>query len=156
MNVGQIISYNDMTNQESFTLQKGMNFNVKNKDYHIILMSTQKNAPYKDTILPKNKTIIYEGHNIQKNHNKSGIPSNKVDQPMYTPSGTLTENGKFYNAVKTYKQYNKSPDKVKVYEKIKSGMWRYNGYFYLTDAWIENDNYRNVFKFKLDLIDEYL
>jgi hypothetical protein len=38
---------------------------------------------------------------------------------------------------------------VKVYEKIRSGIWSYNGFFELINSWIENDGIRNVFKFKL-------
>lgn len=41
-----------------------------------------------------------------------------------------------------------------MYEKIKEGVWSYNGYFYLTDAWIEISNNRNVFKFRLEMIED--
>jgi hypothetical protein len=38
-----------------------------------------------------------------------------------------------------------------VYEKIRDGIWSYNGVFNLTDSWQENDGNRMVFKFKLVL-----
>lgn len=41
-----------------------------------------------------------------------------------------------------------------MYEKIRSGIWVYNGIFKLVDAWEEESNYRKVFKFKLELVDE--
>jgi len=36
-----------------------------------------------------------------------------------------------------------------VYEKIRSGIWSYNGVFHLVDSWRERDEYRTVFRFKL-------
>lgn len=38
---------------------------------------------------------------------------------------------------------------VCVYEKIKKGIWSYNGVFHLIDSWTERDDHRSVFKFKL-------
>ena len=43
---------------------------------------------------------------------------------------------------------------VKVYEKIKDGIWVYNGVFELVDAWTEKSENRNVFKFKLHVTDK--
>ena len=44
----KIISYHQLTTQEGGTqVQKGMNFGIK-KNYSIVLMSTEKNAPYVD------------------------------------------------------------------------------------------------------------
>jgi len=42
-----------------------------------------------------------------------------------------------------------SQELIKVFEKIKDGIWVYNGVFELHDAWIEESESRNVFKFKL-------
>jgi hypothetical protein len=36
-----------------------------------------------------------------------------------------------------------------VYEKLRQGVWSYNGVFHLVDSWQENDGQRKVFKFKL-------
>lgn len=38
---------------------------------------------------------------------------------------------------------------MRVYEKIKQGIWSYNGIFHLVDAWQEESEGRQVFKFKL-------
>ena len=152
MQRGEIIRYVDMTIAEGINLQRGMNYNVPGKNYHIILMSVRKNAPYADKWLPEENAIIYEGHDVQKNYNFSSLPSDKIDQPMFNPSGSLTENGKFYQAAMRYKETNISPEIVKVYEKIKDGIWVYNGYFHLIDAWQEKLD-RTVFKFRLEMID---
>ena len=40
---------------------------------------------------------------------------------------------------------------VRVYEKIKPGIWTYNGLFELTDSWQERDENRSVFKFRLEV-----
>jgi hypothetical protein len=41
-------------------------------------------------------------------------------------------------------------------KKIRPGIWVYNGLFRLVDAWQEQSEFRKVFKFKLDLIDELI
>ena len=153
MNRGDIIRYVDMTIEEGFSIQRGMNFNISDKDYGIILMSVRKNAPYADRFEDNGTTIIYEGHDVQKNHAPEGTNTKDLDQPMKIPSGLLSENGKFYEAAQKYKT-EKVAKIIKVYEKIKDGIWVYNGFFKLTDAWIEPSGKRNVFKFKLEMIDE--
>jgi hypothetical protein len=42
---------------------------------------------------------------------------------------------------------------VYVYEKIRDGVWVYNGVFSLIDAWQDHDGQRQVVKFKLRLLD---
>ena len=153
MKRGDIIRYLDMIMEEGYTLQRGMNFTVSNRDYGIILMSVRPNAPYADKFEDNGTTIIYEGHDAQSNYVPVGRSPKEIDQPQILPSGALTENGKFYNAAKKYKEGLASAKKIKVYEKIKDGMWAYNGYFNLVDAWQEQINGRNVFKFKLEMLD---
>lgn len=153
MKRGDVIRYVDMTMEEGFSVQRGMNFSIANKEYGIILMSVRSNAPYADRFEDNGTTIIYEGHDVQKNYAPEGTNPKDIDQPMTIPSGSLSENGKFYEAAQKFKIGD--PAKIiKVYEKIKDGIWVYNGFFKLTDAWIESSGIRNVFKFKLEMIDE--
>ena len=72
MKRGDIIRYVDMTIEEGFAIQRGMNFNVANKEYGIILMSVRPNAPYADRFEDDGTTIIYEGHDVQKNYVPAG------------------------------------------------------------------------------------
>ena len=60
---------------------------------------------------------------------------------------------KIIEAAKKYKA-GSTPKIIKVYEKIKAGIWSYNGYFRLTDAWTEVSGARDVFKFRLEMMDE--
>ncbi|MBN2564063.1 MAG: HNH endonuclease [Phycisphaerae bacterium] len=118
----------------------------------IILMSLRKNAPYADRVEDDGKTLIYEGHDIPR---QPGGPYPKnADQPMFNPGGSLTENGKFHKAAKMHKDHGAEADLVKVYEKIKSGIWVYNGMFKLVDAWQEDSGGRKVFKFRLELTEQ--
>jgi hypothetical protein len=90
--------------------------------------------------------LIYEGHD---HPSRAGQPNPKtVDQPGLLPSGRLTENGKFHKAAVETKNGHKQPDVVRIYEKLKPGIWSDNGYFHLVDSWVEHDGVRNVFKFK--------
>ncbi len=150
--VGDIISYQEMCNEEKTSLQKGMNFRIKNNS-SIILMSLRKNAPYVDRIENDGQILIYEGHDIAKYKTLNQDPKS-LDQPMFLPSGQLSENGKFYNAVCNYKKGQQKAELVKVYEKIMPGVWSYNGIFKLVDAWQEESDNRKVFKFKLELTND--
>lgn len=153
MKRGDVIRYVDMTIEEGFSIQRGMNFNVANREYGIILMSVRPNAPYADRFEDDGTTIIYEGHDVQANYVPAGKESKDVDQPMTLPSGLLTENGKFFEAAKAY-QSGKLAKIIKVYEKIKAGIWSYNGLFRLADSWMEASGGRQVFKFRLEMIDD--
>ncbi len=143
-----IISYAEMCNRENdVSLQHGMNFGI-GKNYSVILMSQAANAPYKDELKDNGLTLIYEGHDVPR---YKGIKDPKLlDQPETTPSGTITRNGKFHNAAQNYKLRKHDAENVRVYEKIKPGIWAFNGVFKLTDSWIESDGKRNVFKFRLE------
>lgn len=146
---GDIISHAEMCIEEGVSLQKGMNFRIKGGST-VILMSTRKGAPYADKVEDDGQILIYEGHDIPRNLSKS---PKTVDQPDYTPKGTLTENGKFFQAAMKFKDGKEPAELIKVYEKIKDGIWAFNGVFELVDAWSEKSEIRNVFKFKLHITD---
>lgn len=146
---GDIISHAEMCIEEGFSLQKGMNYRVKGRTT-VILMSLRRGAPYADRVEEDGKVLIYEGHNVPKN---LASDPKAVDQYEYTPRGTLTENGKFFHAAKRFNDGNEPAELIKVYEKIKDGIWAFNGVFELIDAWIEKSGNRNVFKFKLLITD---
>lgn len=44
-----------------------------------------------------------------------------------------------------------SAELVRVYEKIRAGIWVFSGVFKLLDAWTESDGSRDIFKFRLEL-----
>ena len=148
MKRGDIISWGDRwAIGEAF--QQGMFFAADGKNYSMLNMSMRPGAPYADEWLEDGKTIIYEGHDALGE--KDWPVHKKNDQP----TGYMCENGKFKRAVEQYKQ-GKEPRMVKVYEKIKAGIWVYNGFFLLTDFWQEEDKNnpsRKVCKFKLEAID---
>lgn len=151
--MNRIISYIEMCRREEISsLQRGMNFRIKHS-YSIILMSIRKGAPYKDQIIDEGRRLIYEGHNVPR-ITGAQIDPKLEDQSLFTPTGKLTQNGLFYQAVERYKKKLSDPEKIRVYEKIQSGIWIDNGLFELLDAWCEYDGKRNVWKFELRLIDD--
>lgn len=145
---GDVISYLDMCQEEGANLQRGMNFRLHGKQ-SIILMSLRLGAPYADRVEENGKILIYEGHDIP--NRKGGSDPKAVDQPITNPSGTFTQNGLFYHAAKAHTDGKARPEIVKVYEKIRSGIWVYNGLFKLLDAWQEESKARKVFKFRLEM-----
>lgn len=146
----EIISYREMCNRENMSLQRGMNFD-SGRGYSVILMSVRKNAPYQDRF-EDDTTLIYEGHDAQRK--ATGPDVKLIDQPERTPSGSLTQNGKFLQAASRYKSGEIGPALVRVYEKLKDGIWTYAGFFCLVDAWRQPDGQRQVFKFRLVAIQE--
>lgn len=142
-----IISYIEMCQREGLSLQKGMNFNCGG-NHSVILMSVRPGAPYNDRLEDGGTTLIYEGHDQPK----GTVPDPKrADQLSSSRSGRPTENGRFHHAAQATKASTKPPERVRVYEKIKPGIWAYNGVFHLIDSWTERDknDHRHVFKFKL-------
>ena len=112
-------------------------------------MSVRPGAPYDDEFMDGGSTIIYEGHDARR---AEGLPNPKeIDQPRRTSSGTLTENGLFLERAQSYTEGTEPPRAVRVYGKLKKGIWAYNGRFHLTDGWERKSRGRMVFKFKLEL-----
>jgi hypothetical protein len=141
-----VISYIEMCHREGTNLQAGMNFGLGG-NHSVILMSVRPNAPYRDRLEDGGTTLIYEGHDEPRS---ARVPNPKtVDQPLAYPTGSPTQNGKFHSAAQDAKAGRRSPERVRVYEKIRTGIWFYNGIFHLVDSWQERDQERTVIMFKL-------
>lgn len=144
----QILLYREMCDVEKVqTLQRGMNYRLNNQ-YSVILMSQRTNAPYTDRIHDDGVTIEYEGHDIPKTDHK--INPKNYNQSDKTKNGGLTQNGFFIKAILDFKNGEREPEIVRVYEKILPGIWSEKGFFKLTDFKIINDGKRNVFRFILE------
>lgn len=142
----EIIPYIEMCRREGVSLQRGMNFGLGD-NHSVILMSVRPNAPYEDEIKERGSVLIYEGHDEPKS---SSTPNPKlINQPERTSSGTLTQNGLFHRAAQQFNKKLRPPERVRVYEKIRQGIWSYNGIFHLIDSWQQQSKRRKVFKFKL-------
>jgi hypothetical protein len=148
---GDVISYNEMCQEEGASLQRGMNFRLRGT-VSVILMSLRRGAPYADRIEDDGKILIYEGHDIPQF--KDGPNPKSVDQPQQLPSRKPTQNGLFFDAALRAKAGEIRPELVKVYEKVRNGVWVFDGVFELLDAWQEKAGRRKVFKFKLGLTDD--
>src|SRR5262245_29515111 len=126
-----ILSHNEMCRREGVSLQRGMNFGLRG-NHSVILMSVRPNAPYRDRFEEGGTTLIYEGHDHPKT---ASCPNPKVvDQPATLPSGKPTQNGKFNRAAQDFKRGVRPPERVRAYEKIRDGIWSYNGVFHLVDS----------------------
>src|SRR5438552_3321919 len=102
---------------------------------------------------PVTGMLTYEGHDEPQ---QAGRPNSKeVDQPLTTPKGSWTENGKFFRAAMHFKSgLREKPELIKVYEKFSRGIWTYKGFFELIDANIVSDGKRKVFKFSLKPVEK--
>jgi len=159
----EIISYPNMVQREGIPLQKGMNFRVRGgvAGYSIILMSVRKGAPYQDQWHdesiedPHAGMLEYEGHDVPR-FRDSTVDPKEIDQPMKLSSGTLADNGKFFQAAIAAKSGTSEPEVVQVYEKIADGIWCDRGRHLLLDAEIKTvpldlktSRTRRVFRFYL-------
>jgi hypothetical protein len=146
----EILPYIEMCQREGVSLQRGMNYELGG-NHSVILMSVRTGAPYADRFEDDGSTIIYEGHDVSRS---SVHPNPKAaDQPEFTPTGQPTENGKFHSAAQMFIAGHRPPERIRVYEKIKQGIWSYNGVFHLIDSWLEQSEGRSVFKFKLAAVE---
>ena len=145
---GDVISYPEMCSAVGASVQRGMNFRLRGKS--VVLMSRRPGAPYDDLVDEEGGILIYEGHDCSTSvdcpHPK------KVDQPEFGPKGSLSQNGLFADSARRHRESGTLPEQVSVYEKIRTGIWVYNGIFDLIDFWIDSSSGRKVFKFKLRLI----
>lgn len=146
----EIISYLDMCGREGVSLQRGMNFGLGG-DHSVILMSIRPGAPYEDELQDGGTVLIYEGHDEPRG---PAVPDPKrVDQPEHSSSGSLTQNGLFHKAAQQARRGERPPERVRVYEKLRQGVWSYNGVFHLVDSWRQQSSGREVFKFRLVAIE---
>ncbi len=150
---GQIISYLEMCQEEHVSLQRGMNFHLRG-DTSVILMSRRVGAPYSDSVEEDGRVLVYEGHDVPKE--RHGPHPKQIDQPWTSANGRSTQNKLFYDAARRAAQGVQRPELVRVYEKIKQGIWTFNGTFQLADAWIAPSGQRKVFKFRLELTEQDL
>lgn len=142
-----ILSYREMCERENAqALQRGMNFRLR-PTYSVVLMSRRPNAPYSDRILEDGITIEYEGHDIPRA--TSRVDPKEVDQPQFLPTGKPTQNGLFVQAIEESRQGTRSPEVVRVYEKVFRGVWSDKGFFELVNYKAYHDERRAVFKFYL-------
>lgn len=148
---GDVVSYLEMCAEFGVNLQRGMNFRLKGNQ-NIILMSLRRGAPYADRIEEAGRVIVYEGHDISRTN--GGPEPKEVDQTEFLPSGRLTQNGLFLDAVRRHKLGRSDAELVQVFEKIRDGIWVYNGLFRLVDAWQETSDRRQVFKFRLEIVEQ--
>ncbi len=153
--IGEVISYPTMLSEENTgSLAKGMHYRL-NPNHSVFLMSVRSGAPYDDEIRDEGRIVIYEGHNVRTN-DENPIPQ-IVDQTLERPNGNLNQNGLFYKAAMGYKEGQRPSEKVRIYQKIKKGIWVYAGIFKLVDSWPEQSKGRIVYKFELhQLTDEEL
>ncbi len=151
MQPGDVISHVEMCGREGKNLQAGMHFKIA-PTHSVLLMSTRPGAPYSDEVLDDGAALIYEGHDEPRR--KDGPDPKTLDQPLMTPKGTLTQNGRFYFAAEAARNGELPAERVRVYEKVRSGIWVYNGVFRLVDAWQAESDGRLVCKFRLEATDE--
>jgi hypothetical protein len=143
---GQVVSYMTMCSVEGASLQRGMNFRLHGR-HSVVLMSRRPNAPYNDRVEDDGETIIYEGHDAARG--SVDAAPDQADQPLTLPSGKPTQNGLFMAAAKRTREAGDAPEPVRVYEKVRDGIWIYVGLFDLLDGWTESDGRRQVCKFRL-------
>jgi hypothetical protein len=129
------------------SLQRRMNY-FDRPHVSIVLMSRRRNAPYEDELSEDGTELIYEGHDVPKT---PGAEPKRVDQPWKTSSGAPTENAKF---ARSTERASDEPPLVRVYEKLKPGIWSDKGLFALTRYEYRTSGYRKVFKFHMRAVEE--
>lgn len=148
---GGVLSYLEMCQEEGVSLQQGMNFRLRGGT-SVILMSVRAGAPYSDQVEDGGRVLVYEGHDVPRI--RAGPDPKTLDQELTTTAGSATQNGRFYDAARNAREGADQSELVRVYEKVRTGIWVFNGVFRLLDAWAEQIDGRRVFKFRLEITSE--
>ena len=142
----EIVTYWEMCAREKGSLQRGM-YHREPPAVSVVLMSRRPGAPYEDSLSDDGTELLYEGHDVKRD---PGIDPKSVDQPWTLPSGEPTENAKFVKAAT-------SPPTgkclVRVYEKLRPGIWSDKGLFELVGYDYADMGTRKVFRFRMRLSD---
>lgn len=146
----EILTHTDMCARERTMLQRGMYFRQP-PAISVVLMSRRPGAPYVDALSEDGTELTYEGHDALKT---SSSDPKQVDQPTRLSTGSVTENGMFAAAVDEYKRAGTRPALVRVYEKLRPGIWSDRGLFSLIDYEYVQVGGRRVFRFKMRLSTE--
>lgn len=141
----EILTYWEMCAREKGSLQRGMYFREPPAS-SVVLMSRRPGAPYVDQLSDDGTELSYEGHDVRK---EGIIDPKAVDQPWKLPSGALSENGLFADAVRRHKSGTIPAPKVRVYEKLRPGIWSDKGLFELIGYSYKEVDGRKVFRFKM-------
>lgn len=147
----RVMSHREMCGREGVNLRRGMNFRIGG-GHSVLLMSVRPDAPYRDELSGDGTVLRYEGHDAPPQMT-GGLDPKTVDQPLHTPRGTPTQNGLFFQAALAARTGEAPPERVRVYEKLREGVWTYNGVFHLTDVTQEHDGTRHVFVFRLEAVE---
>ena len=151
MQPGDVLSYLEMCAEEGVSLQRGMNFRLRS-GRTVILMSRRPGAPYRDRIEDDGRVLLYEGHDVPRS-DATPVPK-MVDQVAHSDRGALTQNGLFAAAAEAFQGGSQPAERVSVYEKIRQGIWVFNGAFALVNATRAHDGTRRTFRFRLEAIDD--
>jgi hypothetical protein len=142
----EILTYWEMCARERGSLQRGMYFRDP-PTVSVVLMSRRPGAPYEDSLSEDGTELVYEGHDVRR---ETGVDPKSVDQPWALPSGEPTENAKFARAAGVA---DSRKALVRVYEKLRPGIWSDKGLFELVDYEYKHIGSRRVFKFRMRLSD---
>ena len=141
----EILTYWEMCAREKGSLQRGMYFREP-PGVSVVLMSRRPGAPYVDTLSDDGTELEYEGHDVRK---EGPLDPKQADQPWHLPNGALSQNGLFADAATRYKSGTISAPRVRVYEKLRPGIWSDKGLFELVDYSYKEVGGRKVFRFKM-------
>jgi len=134
-----------MCAREKGSLQRGMYFREP-PGVSVVLMSRRPSAPYVDTLSEDATELEYEGHDARR---EGSLDPRALDQPRTSPNGALTENGMFADAVTRYHRGEIEAPKVRVYEKLRPGIWSDRGLFDLVGFSYAVTDGRRAFRFKM-------
>jgi hypothetical protein len=145
---GDVISYLQMCQDEGVNLQQGMNFRLRGRR-SVILMSLRPGPPYADAVQDDGRVLIYEGTTVLAH--AAGLSRRRSTRSLRRRRAHRRRTASSTEAARRHADDGETAELVQVYEKMRTGIWVYNGAFRLVDTWAENIDGRRVFKFRLEV-----
>ena len=141
-----VIPYHEMCRREGASLHRGMQHGL-GRNHSVILIPSDTDWSRENRLEGAETILVYQGHDELR---RAAVPDPKaVDQPEFMPRGRKTQNGLFRQAAEGFKTGCRLAERVRIYQKLQTGVWCYCGVFHLIDSWREDSGSRKVFKFRL-------
>ena len=136
---GEVIAYLEMCREEGVNLQRGMNFGSSGRP-SVVLMSRR---PAHLTTTGLKMMVVSLSTKATTGHKSGAARTQRRSTNLSAGQGArLPRTDYFLQAASQHRELGTPAECVRVYEKMRTGIWTFNGTFRLVDGWREESHGR--------------